>query len=322
MLTALCGGHLTRLEKGKDLPADNSRPGHTRKKNPDQYFSNPHNIRWVIEDHLPSLQYKKVEELCSSEEFEAVKDSIKKMINQDPLKRPSASEICLPSSFEAPCCSTLNRTRCQQPPILIFNSSHCEGSLPPGYRASKLCKRVPNIIAEEAADMDEQHAKPALLSADPRSSFPYSQSSTDVSLSPATPPHREDESQSPAQHDEMTLSSQEVLTGLTDGQNEHLRILNKSSAGPWLAESRSVDLAWKEKLMFFEELLLQGDSPPTSVGLRTPVDGSGRRLVEPKRMSIPNFANDFENQFPGSYKRQTRTTTWPPNRPTREESVL
>ncbi|KAF7505427.1 hypothetical protein GJ744_000973 [Endocarpon pusillum] len=322
MLTALCGGHLTRLEKGKDLPADNSRPGHIRKKNPNQHFSNSNNIRWVIEDHLPSLQYKKVEELCSSEEFAAVQDLIKKMIDQDPLKRPSASEINLPSSFEAPCCSISNRTRSQQPPILNFNSSRCDVSRPPGHRASKLCNRVPNAIVEEAADMDEQHTKSALVSADWSSSFPYSETSTDVSLSSATPAQKEDESQLPAQHDGMTFSSQEVLTGLMHGQNEHLRILNRSSGGPWTTESRSIDRAYEERLASFEELLLQDDNSPDSIGFRTSVEDSGRRPVEPKRMSIPDFASCFENQFPGSCKRQIRAPTWPPDRPTRVESVL
>ena len=321
MLTAMCEGSLTRLTKQKELPADLSRPGNKRVKSYDQDFKNQNNIRWVIEDHLPSLQYEKIEELCSREEFKAIKDVIQRMIDLDFRKRPRASEIKLPSSFEASCCSISSHKQRRKTPKVNLNSSRCEESRSLGQQASKLEILVPSITVEEIADMDEQRTKPVLLSMDSNLSFPYSQDSTDRSLSPAIPTQKEDESRLPAQHDETTLSSQEVLTGLTLFQNEPSANLEASRPDPWTAESISNDLTWEEKLNFFEERL-QDDSSSNPVSFRTFVEASGEGFQRSQRMSIPNFTSDFELQLQESYRRQSRQPTWPPERPTKEESVL
>ena len=325
MLTAMCGGSITRLMSQKELPADTSRPNSKREKNPDQNFSNPDNLRWVIKDHLPSLQYKKIEKLCSAEEFEAIQDLIKSMISWDHLARPTASDIRLPPSFESSCCSTSDGKSHQQPPRHNFATPQSWSRV---LRKSGLGTQIPELTVETVSETEWQLPQPALISTYSNRSFPFSRESTDVAVSPGLLAQKEEELQLPARPDGTTLLSQDVLTGLTLGHMESSIILDASIAPPWTTESRSRDVDWATKLAFFEELIqpepsLEGDSPTALETFRTFVDRPRRRVSEEsKRMSIPTFAADLQLQIPELHRRPSRHPTWPPEQPVMQEIVF
>jgi hypothetical protein len=295
LLTALCGGSQQRLTERK------------RGKGQPQRFSDPLNIRWVIEHHLPTLSYERVQEFCTRGDFEAVKRLIIKMIDERPSERPSVSEIVLPASFEAPCCSKSYRAYWWQPWRLRFRSAPRKDPRPAVARTCERGTQAPCIVVDGPAENGAQClSRPVLVSMESNLSsiFAYSQASTAASgLSPALSVRKGDESPTHDRYIESRCiplellpdldlpnisSSANSLPGHAPSSDPLLPKSILDTTGPWSSEPSPKDLKG-----YFDELdkLFPVDSPSSS--------GNG-----------PTFV-------PGPTRRPERQTTWPQKQPTR-----
>ncbi|KAI1619005.1 kinase-like domain-containing protein [Exophiala viscosa] len=201
-----------------------------------KYFRHPAKQRYVVEKLLPSLQYDKIQPVCTRADFDALKNVIIQMMQTKPEDRPSASAITLPMACQAYCCSGSHpvlHDKVENTRSSILHDEQAELQTPRDCQLPSL--QIPSIVIERQPQIS-QHRRtltPSTLVSEP--SFQFSQATTDDSaLSTASSLGYEDGMPPPPKQD-VTATPRKLQAGLQEDLAH--------TAGPWATQTpdRGVD---------------------------------------------------------------------------------